>query len=64
MNFTVLSVINTSLIWKLWKCCSNECCWVSEIITDIMSKKADKEDNKNVWDVEVKTSSETEKKQK
>ncbi len=58
MNFTVLNVIDTSLIWRLWKCCSNEHCWVSEIITDIMSEKADEEDNKDVWDVEVKTFSE------
>ena len=41
------------------KHCSNKYCWVDEIITDVISEKADKEDNRDVWDVEVKTSSET-----
>ena len=60
MNSAVLNVTNVSLIWRLWKCCSNECCWVSEIIIDVMSEKADKVNNKDVWDIEVKTLSETE----
>ncbi len=32
VNFAVLNVTDASLIWRLWKCCSNEHCWVSEIM--------------------------------
>ena len=48
MNSAVLNVTDTSLVWRLWKCCSNECCWVSEIITDVMNEKVDKVNERDV----------------
>jgi len=48
VNSAVLNVTDASLVWRLWKCCSNKCCWVSEIITDIMNKKANKVNNEDV----------------